>query len=455
MANIAQAFNVDPTTCDAVRDDFNGLFFYRVTIFEQLIKGCDSSMHKSRKQHMFDTGATIVCYNKHASIWDVTPVNDVVIEGIGSFQPEFKCCGIWGYGLLVRDLPFTIVGRVALEAQGIRISYDSIDTNRDFSLDLGAALFRHNESLNLSIMSNQEAMIYFRGRECKRQSEGSQLLFPIGEALLPLEDEYMTRLQRVRADAVKRMHTILDHPSDEVLTNLLEKAIINCPYTGADVRRMRKRHGPCQACLKGETVSLTHSPVSLRRHIPERPGQHIGMDVYFMTVISRSGKKTIIPLLLTLCYFSRYRHVTRLKSKTTEEVWACLNRVLMWYRSYGHSTQIIFCDRENVLGSLRPMLAEFEFGGIRMETCATDQHEVRLERAVRDQRAKFRTVKAALWYPLPQYLFVNLMEDCATMENALTNSMLNDERSPIWVVTGRKLDFNLHVRVPFGTFGEF
>ena len=117
---------------------------------------------------MFDTGATIVCYNKYALIWDVKPVSNVTIEGIGSLQPEFKCCGIWGPGLLVRELPFTIVSRVALETQGIRITYDSIDTNRDFVLNLGVARFVHNRALNLPIMSNKEARKFFHNGECKR-----------------------------------------------------------------------------------------------------------------------------------------------------------------------------------------------------------------------------------------------------------------------------------------------
>ena len=318
----------------------------------------------------------------------------------------------------------------------------------------GIGRFAYDPETDLNIMSRQESMM-FTGSVNFETNKRLPSAFP--NERVPLVDgkQFFNAVQLRRAKLCRKIHWVLNHPSDDVLKKLLDEgSICGCPLTGRDVTNMTKIFGPCKECLKGKTTSPHSQDVAFRRAIAEKPGEHIGIDVYFVTIISRMGKKVSIPFLLVSCYFSAYMHVLRLKSKTAGELWNRLNEVIQWYKGHGWEVKKVFSDRENVMGSIKRILHSC-VPRIDMSRCGTDTHEKLVERYARVCRDKFRTVKASVWYPMPQYFLPHLLEDCARMNNILPNARLNHSKSPREIVEGLKLEFKAHIKAPFGTYAEF
>jgi hypothetical protein len=56
------------------------------------------------------------------------------------------------------------------------------------------------------------------------------------------QPQHYNATQKRRAETVRKIHEILDHPSDAVLVVIFD-TIHCCPYTSRDVRIMRKIYG--------------------------------------------------------------------------------------------------------------------------------------------------------------------------------------------------------------------
>ena len=364
----------------------------QVTVLERYAHSANKDK-MLRESYMFDTGASVNLYNRSAMVWDIEPITDVRIAGVGNASVNHSCRGIWGPGYILDSLPFNVVSKHVLKSEGYHIEYDN---QADVFVINGIGRFAYDPETDLNIMSRQESMM-FTGSVNFETNKRLPSAFP--NERVPLVDgkQFFNAVQLRRAKLCRKIHWVLNHPSDDVLKRLLDEgSICGCPLTGRDVTNMTKIFGPCKECLKGKTTSPHSQDVAFRRAIAEKPGEHIGIDVYFVTIISRMGKKVSIPFLLVSCYFSAYLHVLWLKSKTAGELWNRLNEVIQWYKGHGWEVKKVFSDRENVMGSIKRILHSC-VPRIDMSRCGTDTHEKLVERYARVCRDKFQTVKASVW----------------------------------------------------------
>ena len=226
---------------------------------------------------------------------------------------------------------------------------------------------------------------------------------------------------RRRAMAVKRIHDIMGHPNDAALGILFDSgAIHGCPYTSRDLRIMRKLIGPCVACIKAKTGAPTDGKV-INRWLASAPGERLCMDIYFMTVMSKRGKFTVIPMLIVVDDYTGYLDVVHLPSKTTEAVKRALFGIIAFYNHYDYAVKEIRCDRENVFLSIRPYLLDHPQKAIELDAMGADQHEKTAERAIQTMRGALRTAKAACWYRVPQFLYPYFSVDLAAFKNCVPN----------------------------------
>jgi hypothetical protein len=150
--------------------------------------------------------------------------------------------------------------------------------------------------------------------------------------------------------------------------------------------------------------------------------------------------------------YTEYVIVTWLTSRTAATVMRALTEVIKFYYGYDWCVKEICGDRDTVFLPLRTGLLEHH--KIELDIRATDQKVPRADRMIRTLRDIFRTIKAALWYRLPQFLYIHFIDDAARVWNIRPNARTVD-RSPREIVEGKKLEFDQHIKTSLGTVGEF
>jgi hypothetical protein len=191
--------------------------------------------------------------------------------------------------------------------------------------------------------------------------------------------------------------------------------------------------------------------IVINQWIAAGPGERLCMDIFFLSVVSRKGNIVSLPFLLVVDEYSQYVIITWLTSRTSDTVLRALNEVIKFYYSYDWCIKEICGDRDSVFLPLKASLLEQK---IELDIRGTDQKIPRADRMIRTIRDIFRTVKASLWYKLPQFLYPNFMEDTARIWNIRPNARTVD-RSPREIVEGKKLEFDQHIKTQLGTVGEF
>jgi hypothetical protein len=213
---------------------------------------------------------------------------------------------------------------------------------------------------------------------------------------------------------------------------------------------MRKIYGKCVACIKGKTVRATPGKV-INQWVAAAPGERLCIDVFFLSVVSRKGQIVSLPFLIVVDEYTEYVIITWLASRTTNTEMRALTEVIKFYYGYDWCVREICGDRDSIFVSLKAGLLEHK---VELDIRATDQKVPRADRMIRTIRDIFRTIKAALWYKPPQFLYPHFMDDAARVWNIRPNSRTVD-RSPREIVEGKKLEYDQHIKTPLGTVGEF
>lgn len=440
-----------------------------------------TQLENLRAQYMMDGGANVVMYNGHTDITDICDIDPVDVTGVAESRQRQTCMGVFGEGYLDRTLPFTIVGKCVVEARGSTVYYHTKLTGRNYVVD-DHYKFRVNEN-QLCFMSHEEAVLLKNsldsGRKLKNLANVSVQDYSASESFTELLNmlesssrafagvdnmqdfdratttRYYNAEMRRREGAVKIMHIVMNHPSDDRLVRMLDGGRIHgCPYSGKDVRAMRDIYGPCDACDKGKGKRPSAPEHAVRLAIPTRPGEELSADIYFLSIITRKGNPLVVPFLLCVDKFSDYIHCLRLENKTLEAVYDSFDKIIKWYASHDWEVRKITTDRERVLSALKPLMENRE-KRIEMDGPGAGDHEKLAERFAGILRERVRCVKAGCWYKFPQYLYIEILRDVTDHLNATINAKLNLEHSPMEIVTGKGLSYHAHFRAPLTTVGQF
>jgi hypothetical protein len=190
---------------------------------------------------------------------------------------------------------------------------------------------------------------------------------------------------------------------------------------------MRKIYGPCVACVKGKTVRATPGKV-LNQWVAAHPGERLCMDIFFLTVVSRKGHVTSLPFLIVVDDYTEYVIITWLSSRTAATVMSALNEIIKFYYGYDWQVKEICGDRDTVFKPLKATLLDNK---IELDIRATDQKIPRADRMIRTIRDIFRTVKAGIWYRVPQFLYPHFFDDFSRVWNIRPNARTVDAIGPL------------------------
>jgi hypothetical protein len=447
--NLAEATTDEDTWSEFNKNQLDSVFLLKVTVFKS--GKASINQKQSRNTYLYDNGATCNLFCNEALLWDVEDTQPTRIDGIGNVYVTRRGMSLFGPAYLLTSLPFNITAEQEVMAKD-RIRFDS-EQSPDYFVN-NVKWPRQTNGLLTCDHAQAQKMVAKRAAQLDVVTSGQRDKYAMHYALaldaLP-DGTYYNAQQRRRAAAVRRIHEIMNHPSDDVLGIMFDRgAIHGCPYTSRDVRIMRKIYGPCVACVKGKTVRATPGKV-LNQWVAAHPGERLCMDIFFLTVVSRKGHVTSLPFLIVVDDYTEYVIITWLSSRTAATVMSALNEIIKFYYGYDWQVKEICGDRDTVFKPLKATLLDNK---IELDIRATDQKIPRADRMIRTIRDIFRTVKAGIWYRVPQFLYPHFFDDFSRVWNIRPNARTVD-RSPREIVEGKKLEFDQHIKVPVGTVGEF
>jgi hypothetical protein len=446
-----ESSSTDDTWTDFQREQaLNEIFHYKVTVF----KTGKASMQQKQNSltYLYDNGATLNLFCNENVMWDVENVQPIRIDGIGNVWVTRRGMSLFGPAYVLASLPFNIVAEQEIIAND-KVSFDSSKSSHYYVN--GVQWTRQKDGLLTCTHKEARRMTANRLKSDPLITEGHHdaYLAQYVWALETLPDgSYYNAQQRRRAAEVRRIHEILNHPSDDILGILFDRgAIHGCPYTSRDVRIMRKIYGPCVACVKGKSVRATPGKV-INQWVAAAPGERLCMDIFFLSVVTRKSAIVSLPFLIVVDDYTQYVNIMWLTSRTTETVLRALTEIIKFYYGYDWCVKEVCGDRDSVFKPLKDKL--FQQHKVQLDVRATDQKIPRADRMIRTIRDIFRTIKASLWYKLPQFLYPHFIEDAAHVWNVRPNARTVD-RSPREIVEGKKLEFDQHIKTAVGTVAEF
>ena len=115
------------------------------------------------------------------------------------------------------------------------------------------------------------------------------------------------------------------------------------------------------------------------------------------------------------------------------------------YQGCGFAVNSIYADSE-----FEPLRPDFPF----INTSNADDHQPDIEQAIRTVKDRVRSTYRMLPYKyIPRLMVVHLVRNTIFWLNAFpTHNGWSSKHSPRYIMTGKRLDYNKHVRAEFGEY---
>jgi len=241
------------------------------------------------------------------------------------------------------------------------------------------------------------------------------------------EDLLLPIHARQRLMEARRLHVVLGHPSEAVLSKAVDHDLANTRLTSADVRNMERVLGPCPECVQGKarhrTEGGTYAPATL-------PGEILHLDLIPYAV----GNKQSLTAIVAVDQLSMYGVVGDTVSKTSGILIKRVMDIVNFFKSKGAYTRTIRTDPENAFRALIPLLAA---EGITLDTRPVGQHEKFAESRIASLRDRMRAIEASMPYALPYTLSIFLLKEANRLLN-MVPSVRTGNSSPYTIIHERR-----------------
>jgi hypothetical protein len=246
------------------------------------------------------------------------------------------------------------------------------------------------------------------------------------------------------AQLARKMQNIIMHPGDQQLSTINIRHLRNCPVTSNDIRTATDIYGPNLGSLKGKTV---HRP---------SPHVRIGCDPIPREIYDRHHNVTLaidiffvnkIPFLLTVSRNIKFVTVEALPDRQEPTILRKLRAVRKLYHQRGFAITSILADNE--FEPLRPFFPQ-------LNVCGAGEHVPEAERMIRTVKDRTRSTLTLLPYRwLPRLVVIHLVRNAVLWLNAFPSAdSVSTEHSPRYLLTGRELTYDKHVRIEFGAYAQ-
>jgi hypothetical protein len=262
-----------------------------------------------------------------------------------------------------------------------------------------------------------------------------------------VEDRKEEYTKREYHDALlaRKIQNIIMFPGVRQFTKIADSKLIpNCPIGRADIAAAERIFGPNLGALKGKTVNRPSVPVAGRIEgvppsILERYQQVVvSIDIMFVNKI---------PFFITVSRGLHFGTVENLLNRRTTTVAAALNKVRMIYRRRGFKIAVSHADPE-----FAPL--QDTFSDISFNLCSQDEHVPEIERYIRTVKDRTRSGYNSLPFErIPRLMVIRLICNSVFWLNAFPHADgVSETLSSRYLLTGKHLDYNKHVRLEFGSY---
>ena len=244
------------------------------------------------------------------------------------------------------------------------------------------------------------------------------------------------------ARAARRFQNIIMCPGARQLMDVAVSHLKGCPLTKADIQAAEDIYGPNLGALKGKTVDRPnpHVPAGVD-HVPTtimdtHHSVTLAIDIMFINKVS---------FLITTSRNLKFGTVEAISNRQVTTIVAKLKSVCQIYHHRGFRITVILGDPE-----FEPIRAAFP----QLNCCAADEHVPDVERYIRTVKDRVRSTYRMLPFKrVPRLILIHLVKNAVFWLNALpARDGVSSIHSPRYLLTGRELEYPLHVRLEFGEY---
>ena len=244
------------------------------------------------------------------------------------------------------------------------------------------------------------------------------------------------------ARAARRFQNIIMCPGARQLMDVAVTHLKGCPMTKADIQAAEDIYGPNLGALKGKTVDRPnpHVPAGVD-HVPTsimdvHHSVTLAIDIMFINKVA---------FLITTSRNLKFGTVEAISNRQITTIIAKLKSVCQIYHHRGFRVTVILGDPE-----FEPIQTTFP----QLNCCAADEHVPDIERYI-------CTVKDRVWSTycmlpfkrVPRLILIHLVKNAVFWLNTLpARDGVSSIHSPRYLLTGRELEYLLHVRLEFGEY---
>jgi hypothetical protein len=255
----------------------------------------------------------------------------------------------------------------------------------------------------------------------------------------------------VKNDLVREVQRRLGFPSESTLAQAIRNgSISNLPITVKDIESAVSMEGRSAATLQGKahTCNSPQVPLVQTKQLSEKRVtlyvdiMYVEKEPYLLSVGEPMGV-TLVNVLAT-------DPMSKLGSKTSENLKAHLLAQIARYSLFGFTVSSIVCDSE---GGFRSIVPDLELIRVRVEPGASASHPApQIDRRIRSIKESMRSILASLPYNTPVSWYKHCVIFCVSRFNLFSHSLNPWGASPRESLTGVKTDFRRDVRVSFGDY---
>ena len=222
----------------------------------------------------------------------------------------------------------------------------------------------------------------------------------------------------------------------------------NCPITPRDVRLMKEILGPSIPGLKGKTVRTKPAQVNPEL-IPVPP--HIRDHYQTITLAIDIMFVNRIPFLMTTSRHIHYHTASALPTMQITNIVDTIRALHKFYLKRDFRIIQILAD-----GQFHPCKHEFAEMKIDLNCVAHDEHVPEAERLNRTVKERCRcNYHMTPFTKIPRRMVIGLIRNVIFYLNAFPHEDgVSADLSPYTIINGKIVDYNLHCRIPFGTYAQ-
>ena len=401
----------------------------------------NTTMLASNKQHglgafdvLLDNQASKSIFHQAALLMDIRSTSiQTVFKGVGG-KIETDQVGILPFVGLVSYSPQSIANVLALGEVENKYQIDYVQ-GKSFTVivndNVRLTFWKRHNGLYVCNMKFVADMI----------SKGDSQLVMV-HTVREREAIY-TKREVEEAKLARKFMREMGYSSVTDLVELVKSGMANPPVSVAAIYRANRIYGPDVASLKGKMKAESSKIVKIDpEHIPREVIVEQTLHVDVMFIYST-------PYLIAVSSPLGLTTVSCLDNRGAFSQRTALNDMIKVYRAKGFEVKTVLTDGE---GAIAKLTTELNAAGIAVNPASAGKHVPVVENKIRQVKERVRATLHDLPYELPHVLMKYLVYFCVNRLNLLPSHLRMDKVSPMEALTGRKIDYKIHVR---GSFGEY